>query len=350
MKKTTERTNEIREFILENLIDHPKDISSFAANKFGISRQAILRNIHSLTQKKLIKYEGITHDRKYSLVNIVDYEFGTFLNDLKEDKIWREELLPRLNNVPLNILQICQYGFTEMVNNAIDHSGSERVFIHLIRTAININITIRDWGIGIFNKIQIDLGLDDPISSILELSKGKLTTDPKHHTGEGIFFASRMFDEYSILSGNLFFSHTGKGEKIEGSDWLITDKKQKTQGTFISMEIRIKSPRSTRAVFDYYAGGDEYGFTKTVVPVLLAQYGNENLISRSQAKRLLTRFEKFKEIVLDFKQVDVIGQSFADEIFRVFITAHPEISLIPINANEEVSKMIRRAQESSKIA
>ncbi|MEE8469856.1 MAG: STAS-like domain-containing protein, partial [Dehalococcoidia bacterium] len=64
--------------------------------------------------------------------------------------------------------------------------------------------------------------------------------------------------------------------------------------------------------------------------------------SRSQAKRVLARFDRFKEIMLDFDQVEFIGQAFADEIFRVFKNAHPDIKIFPIGANEDVEKMIER--------
>ncbi len=114
------------------------------------------------------------------------------------------------------------------------------------------------------------------------------------------------------------------------------------------MIINSKSAKTLKETFDYYAAGDDFGFSKTVIPVFLAEYGNENLISRSQAKRLLTRFERFKEIVLDFSKVNSVGQAFADEIFRVFQSKHPGVRLLPINANEEVTKMIQRALEVSK--
>jgi hypothetical protein len=52
--------------------------------------------------------------------------------------------------------------------------------------------------------------------------------------------------------------------------------------------------------------------------VRLAKYGNDQLISRSQAKRLLARIELFKIVLFDFSGVETIGQAFADEIFRVF--------------------------------
>ena len=43
--------------------------------------------------------------------------------------------------------------------------------------------------------------------------------------------------------------------------------------------------RTSKKVFDKFTSGDDYGFTKTIVPVKLAQYDENELISRSQAKR-----------------------------------------------------------------
>ena len=70
--------------------------------------------------------------------------------------------------------------------------------------------------------------------------------------------------------------------------------------------------------------------------------GYENLVSRSQAKRLLARVDRFKEVILDFADVHSIGQAFADEIFRVFSSQHPDVRIRVVNANDNILKMIRR--------
>jgi len=193
-------------------------------------------------------------------------------------------------------------------------------------------------GIGIFNKISKILGLNDKINVILELAKGKLTTDPQRHTGEGIFFTSRVFDSFMIISGNLMFAHTETD-----NDWLLEEKENIVEGTLVRLRIAPASRRTIKEVFDKYADGEDYGFSKTHIPVTLARYGDENLVSRSQAKRLLTRFEKFKEIVLDFSGVEIVGQAFADELFRVFKIDNPLVHVNYVNANEQVEKMILRA-------
>jgi len=67
------------------------------------------------------------------------------------------------------------------------------------------------------------------------------------------------------------------------------------------------------------------------------------LVSRSQARRILSGLELLKEVTLDFKNIEYIGQAFADEIFRVFKNRNPEILLKTVNLNGEVQNMINRA-------
>jgi hypothetical protein len=147
-----------------------------------------------------------------------------------------------------------------------------------------------------------------------------------------------MFYQFDILSGGVFFSH-----KFEETDDWILERDRFGNGTLVWMKLNNHTSRTTTEIFDLHTSGDEYGFTKTVVPVNLARYGNENLISRSQAKRLLARVELFKTVLFDFKDVPSIGPAFADEIFRVFSKSHPEIELHAIHTNSEVKGMIARA-------
>ncbi len=346
MAKARKKTEEIQNFILENVEENPQNIASLTAEEFNISRQAIFRYTQKLENNKMLVSEGNTRNKRYGLAILEDLSWELPLDGLEEDKVWRKNLRPHLADLPKNVLSIFDYGVTEMINNAIDHSEGDLLTLSLQRTATWATVRIEDNGVGIFKKIQRDLDLDDARHAVLELSKGKLTTDPTRHTGEGIFFTSRMFDRFSIRSGSLHLAHLGRSDSIEGRDWLL-EKQDIQQGTQFILKVRLSSTRKMKDIFDYYAAPDEYGFDKTQIPVFLARYGDENLISRSQAKRLLARFEKFKEIILDFKDVDMIGQAFADEIFRVFQNMHPTIKFYPVNTNEQIDRMIQRAQNAN---
>jgi anti-sigma regulatory factor (Ser/Thr protein kinase) len=337
--KIRARGEQIRSFIIENIEKYPHDIAKITSEKFSISRQAVNKHLQNLAEERILSMQGSTRSRKYTLCPLEQWNKSYQVDPtLAEDIVWRRDIAPSLEHLPGNILDIWHYGFTEMFNNAIDHSGSPRIFIELIKTASGTEMMLADEGIGIFKKIQNELNLLDESHAILELSKGKLTTDPENHTGEGIFFSSRMFDDFRILSGGIYFSHThGKDE-----DWIL-ERDKFSSGTAVFMCLHNHTSRTTKKVFDQFTSGDDVGFTKTIVPVRLAQYGDDKLISRSQAKRLLARVDRFKMVILDFEGVESIGQAFADEIFRVFQNRHPEVKLIPINTNSTVSQMIKRA-------
>lgn len=68
-----------------------------------------------------------------------------------------------------------------------------------------------------------------------------------------------------------------------------------------------------------------------------------SFVSRSEAKRLVHGLEKFREAVLDFAGVEMIGQGFAGDVFRVWHGKHPDVSLQPVHMTETVSFMVRRA-------
>lgn len=106
------------------------------------------------------------------------------------------------------------------------------------------------------------------------------------------------------------------------------------------MALENNADRTLKDVFDQYSSGDNYDFSKTVVPIRLVKFGGEKLISRSQAKRALARVERFKSVVLDFAGIEMIGQAFADEIFRVWAKAHQDVKCVVIDASPEVRKMI----------
>ncbi len=335
------QTEEIREYILNSVEAHPQHIARMTSERFGISRPAVSKHLRSLIEGGFLEASGSTSARRYSLREILDESWRFKVDEIEEDRVWRENVRPHLKELPENIFDICYYGFTEMLNNVIDHSESEEALVHLSRTATNLTINVIDAGVGIFKKIQAEFDLHDPRHALLELSKGKLTTDEARHTGEGIFYTSRMFDKFTIVSDTLCFIREN-----DEDDWLIeTSEGESLQGTIIRLEIKTKTQRTSLEVFEKFAAGEEdLDFSRTHVPLQLLLYEGEELISRSQAKRLLIRLDGFREVLLDFKGIKRIGQAFADEIFRVYKNTHPHVEIVDVGATEHVQQMINRAR------
>ena len=192
-------------------------------------------------------------------------------------------------------------------------------------------------------KIQTALSLPSLQEALFELTKGKFTTDPSRHTGEGIFFTSRAFDAFRLLSSGLFLTHARAGD-----DWLSGTEDSQDLGTYVRMTIAADSPHTMQEVFEHYSSErDDYGFNNTNVILRLLDWGDDSFVSRSQAKRVLARLPRFKEVVLDFEGVATIGPAFADEIFRVFAKGHPDVHLSAARAREEVARMIARARAAA---
>lgn len=324
--------------LLKLVSDDGKNVATRLAAAHDFSRQAASARLRVAVAKGLIAKTGVGRGVEYTLVETSRISEEYDRAGLSEDHVWRSLLAPVVRDLPENVRDIWRYGFTEMVNNAIDHSGSDKIKVWCARNALYTQVWVSDEGEGIFNKIQKALQLYDPREAILELAKGKFTTDPEHHSGEGIFFSSKVFDLFDIRSGSLHFMHD------DGRDDLLIERPKNAPGTLVVMRLLNDSKRTTKEIFDKFAAPEEYTFAKTIVPVKLGQYEGEKLVSRSQAKRLIFRFEKFRTVILDFTGVEEIGQAFSDEVFRVFQNAHPDTRLVPVNMTAAVKEMVARAK------
>ncbi|MCX5634638.1 MAG: DUF4325 domain-containing protein [Planctomycetota bacterium] len=334
------QAEEIRSFILTQIPAHPGDIVAVAAAEFSVSRTTVHRHLKRLIKGKKIIKSGTTNRAVYFLFSSKNKIIKSEIKQgLEEYQIWRDNLKQDFISLNKNVFEICEYGFTEIFNNAIDHSEGSLIVVQTEWTDDAVRISIVDDGIGIFKKIKTSLNLENERESILQLSKGKFTTSPETHTGEGIFFTSRAFDEFFIFANGLSYH---KSSLID--DWFIeTIKDKHKKGTMVSMKIGFASKRSLKNIFEAYTNPHTYQFDKTHILVELSKLEDENYISRSQAKRLLFGLEKFHDIVLDFKDIVTVGQGFVDEVFRVFKQKYPTIKITRINANDDVQFMISRS-------
>ena len=336
---TKQQSTDIQDFIVYNVEHHPADIARVTAEKFGLSRVAVVNRLRSLVKAGILIAEGNTKARRYELQQLHgNNKVFEITPDLSEDQVWAKEARPYLDGVRKNVQDICAHGITEIFNNAIDHSESTAAKFFVCHTAADVMISIRDYGVGIFNKIQKAFNLADPQHAILELTKGKVTTDKAKHTGEGIFFTSRMFDYFRITSGTLIFQKDRTTD-----DWLFESDAAPLNGTDVLMSIATNAAHTTEEVFaKYRAEFDEFGFSRTNIPLILLKYEGEQLISRSQAKRLMARVDQFREVILDFKGITSIGQAFADQVFRIYRRENPHVHIYPFNMTVEVIRTIQR--------
>ncbi len=330
--------------------------TSDISNLFKSSRQYASKLISELVkEKKLIKI-GSTISTFYTTKDYLSknpklipniYSKTLKNKSLEEHKVFDdiEHNFSLFYKIPENIKSIFEYAFSEIFNNAIDHSKSKKINF-LVKLDKNIlSFIINDYGIGVFRNIMQKRNLKSEIEAIQDLLKGKTTTAPKLHSGEGIFFTSKVGDEFILDSYGYQFIANNKIKDI-----FVKKVKGQKKGTKVTFNIDLNNKYHLNDVFKRYTNivkNNEYGFDKTEIKIRLYSIGGVN-ISRSQARRVLSGLEKFKIIVMDYDKVPNVGQAFADEIYRVFKNKRKNIQIKNINMNEAVEFMVKRAKTEAK--
>jgi len=328
--------------------------SAELAEFFDVTRQYVNRIINDLIDEKLVLKVGRTRSAFYvskeyanSHPEILPNVFKKrYLNKkLEEHKVFSEieDQFPKIRELPENVHSIFTFAFSEMFNNAIEHSQSKIIVVEVAIRDGKLSFLIEDSGVGVFRNIKKKHKLDSETEAIRELLKGKITTMPKSHSGEGIFFTSRIADVY--ISDSFGFQLV----VVEGDPSIKQIHKIK-RGTRVIFEINSVSKKHLGDLFKKYTNlseNSDFGFDKTEIRVRLYATGGIH-VSRSQARRILEGLEKFDIILLDFGQVPMVGQAFADEVYRVFKNKHPEIEIREENMSEGVQFMVERSKNEAR--
>lgn len=330
MRFDEEKKKAIIIYLLEKIDQGDTSVSKAVSDAFSINQNTVHKYINELVNQGTIRREK---RNQYTIISQnYEYHLKRSAGALDSDTYaYNACLLPHIKDLPSNVREIWSYTFSEMINNVMDHSGAENLDIHIEQNYLKTTTIIEDDGIGIFRKIKDHFHFESLEDAICELFKGKLTTDLKNHSGEGIFFSSKMMDDFYIISDEKIFTIN----KYDNS--IINDiASRESMGTCVFMSLSNFSHKQSREVFDLYANVDG-GFTKTTIP--MKNIFDTSPVSRSQAKRVCNRLEKFKEVIIDFDGLQWMGQGFAHQVFVVFAKEHPDIQITPVNMNEDISKM-----------
>jgi len=337
---------DVKKIILQVLERQPEVRTAEITKKTGFSRAYVNRFFRELEQEGVVVKIGRANQSRYVRADKESIR-ASKKNELVFHRIFRQERPGEdlvwkdigwttgiLDGLPKNVQSILNFAFTEMLNNALEHALAQKIEVWMKRADERIFFEVIDDGVGIFANIKQKFKLASELDGINHLLKGKQTTNVKFHSGEGIFFSSKLADKMLIQSHKkmLFFNN-----KI--ADIFIKDVRQ-TKGTKVVFTIAINAKTNISRVFRQFTD-DNYEFSKTRIVIKLYKYGTD-LISRSQARRLVVGLEKFKQVILDFSGVETVGQAFADEIFRVWSNRFPKIRIETVKANDNVRFMIKR--------
>lgn len=308
--------------------------TSDVARALKISRQAAHRHLRKLARSGVVVSRGAGRSSRWELASS-ERTFRYAISGLAEDRVWDDitRATPAVTTLSPEARSIAAYATTEMLNNAIDHSRSKTVDVRVESKKEGITFEIVDHGVGAFETVRAKLKLANEREALAEISKGKTTTMPERHSGEGIFFTSKAVSRFELDANGIAWV-------VDNTRMDFTVEKGTTKrGTRVRLVVPRKPKRTLRAVFDEYTVDDAFARTRAVVRLFAL---GTDFVSRSEARRMLAGLERFREVVFDFARVAAIGQGFADEVFRVWRASHPSIVVSVENATEDVAFMIRR--------
>jgi len=329
-------SDQIKKFILDNLTLHQRDIIHTAIRRFGISRQAILKHMHTLIAEKQVLAYGKTRDRYYELRPLVNFSKTIDIDtDFSPEAILKKQMLSHISFLPKNIHEICEFSIAAILNNIADHADATNLYYKLYLTHKNVHIILSDNGKGLFGHIQSSLKLKNTQIAVLELAKGHVTTDPDHHSGDELNTVIHLFDKVTIDASGKSLTYIN-----ETQDWLI-DHSTQQQGTRIQLQIKPSSRRTCREIFQKLFNGEQESVS---IPInLLKVPGDELVNSREQAQSILRNISDFKTIEFDFNNIDLIGPAFADELVRKTKSKNQVADIKWINCSDTVDVLMSRA-------
>lgn len=319
--------------------EHSLDLIDHVEERTGASRRAVQSALKRLVEAHWLRREGSSRHPVWSPGLLRQVARSYTLYGLQEDIPWQRDFAPNFE-LPPHVARMVQHGFTELMNNAADHSGGSSVTVSLRQTPSHVQLLVSDDGCGVFERICEAFSLPDAQHAMLELSKGRLTSQPEAHTGRGLFFSSQLADVFDIHANNTAFQRRA----WESGGWQ-PGRPLPRQGSSIYMAISLDTTRTLDQVLQAWSvGGDGIAFDRTTINLRLLAGPGQPLDSRAQARRVAARLPLFKRAEISFDGIDDVGHGFADELFRVFARAHREVELLPTHMTPRIAALVKSAQ------
>jgi anti-sigma regulatory factor (Ser/Thr protein kinase) len=329
----------ISTFVTALALAHPQDLPVALAQRCDCKVARARRLIKQLLDLGWLHQRGTARRASYAPGTLRQVVMRYALAGLEEDLPWARDFAPCFD-LPATVRAMVQHAFTELLNNAIDHSEGSSVVLSLRQTSSHVQLLISDDGRGLFDQVRERLGMDDPAQVMLELCKGRLSSQPERHTGRGLFFTARLADIFDLHANQVAFQQRAWAPQ----DWT-RGRAVKPSGSSIYLAIALDTPRTLDQVLRSASlDSAGYGIEQIHLPLRLLTSEQVGLASRAQARKVAHRLTQFKRAELDFSGVDEIGQGFADELFRVFARQQDGVQLVVRHAGRKVQQMIEMAQ------
>ena len=162
--------SELTAWITEAALHHPDSLRQALSERLGVGSAVARALLRELVAAQWLKAEVSPRRVRFSpgLLRQVVRRYP--IAGLHEDRPWSRDFLPCLT-LPDAVARMAQHAFTELLNNAIEHSGGGSVTVSMRQTPLQLQLLVSDDGRGIFDAIGETYQIDDPAQAMLELAQ-----------------------------------------------------------------------------------------------------------------------------------------------------------------------------------
>lgn len=323
-----------RKLALELLAQHPSLSSGELARAGRVSRQAAHRQLRRLVGEGALVREGGGRGARYLPPRQrAELRFSTA--DADAPGVYRalSSALPALGLVRGPARELLEHALIELADNAITHAASAELRVLVELGPTRVDVEVEDAGVGVFESVRRALRLASSLEALLALAKGPVACDPARHRGESLWFVAKTARRFELEANSLSLWLDEGGQSGFGVA-------KARPGTRARASVGLDTKQRVRDALE--AVTLDHAFARTKLALRLFSVGSR-FTSRAEARRVLSGLERLSEVGMDFSGVEWVSQSFADEVFRVWASAHPETRLYPTQMNDDVAFVVRRA-------
>lgn len=232
------------------------------------------------------------------------------------------------------ILQACEWGLNEIMDNVIQHSDENTGFVmgQVLKDSQILKISIFDYGRGIYLSLRDSVHRPRNSSDAISLAVQEgVTRDKQVGQGNGMWGLYNIINlndgSLQITSGKGGLNFVNRNKRTESYQNMITLNHDK-QSTAVNFDIRLNNPVSMKEALGGYEPIDlfienlEDEHDRIVYKILEQSSGTGTRQSGLRIRNELLNIYKSakKPVIIDFEGVGIIASSFADELIGKLIT------------------------------
>ena len=316
---------------------HPHDLAAAVAARTGRSRATAQRLLRRLVEAQWLERAGSRRRPEYRPGALRQVVRRYALAGLVEDRPWAQDFAPALA-LPEGVARMLRHALSELLNNAIEHSGGTGVTVSMRRTPLQAQLLVADDGRGAFDAIRAACAIDDPAQAMFELAKGRLTSQPASHGGRGLYHIAALADVFDLHANGHGWRRTA-GAAADPPRWQPV-RTLARPGTTVFVAIALDTGRTLDTALRVGSTAGCRGEVDHARLPLRLLAGDGVLESRALARRLAWRLEGFAAATLDYAGIDDVGPAFADEIGRVLPQRLPGVQWHQANATPAVAAQL----------